>query len=66
MVRFLVLGVLTIKFGPGVVHMFGTLFRQHYYLILEAILVGLGVWLVMRRRKKKIRLAKGADSQRAT
>jgi hypothetical protein len=46
--------------------MFGTLFRQHYYLILEAILVGLVVWLVMRRRKKKIRLAKGADSQRAT
>jgi hypothetical protein len=33
--------------------MFGTLFRQHYYLILEAILVGLVVWLVMRRRKKK-------------
>jgi hypothetical protein len=33
---------------------------------LEAILVGLAVWLVMRRRKKKIPVAKGADSQRAT
>jgi membrane protein YqaA with SNARE-associated domain len=67
MVRFLVLGVLTIKFGPGVVHMFGTVFRQHYYLILEAILVGLVVWLVMRRRKRKTRITKGGeDSERAT
>jgi hypothetical protein len=36
-------------------------------LILEAILVGLVVWFVMRRRKRKIRVAKGAeDSERAT
>ena len=30
MVRFLLLGLLTVKFGPDVVHMFGTLFRQHF------------------------------------
>ncbi len=61
MVRFLSLGLLTIKFGPDVVHLFGNLFRQHYYLILEAILVGLVVWLVMRRKKKKkVLLAKGS------
>jgi len=59
-VRFLILGLLTIKFGPDVVHLFGNMFRQHYYLILEAILVGLVVWLVMRRKKKKILLAKGS------
>ncbi len=59
MVRFLSLGLLTIKFGPGVVHLFGSLFRQHYYLILEAILVGLVVWLVMRRKKRKVLAAKG-------
>jgi membrane protein YqaA with SNARE-associated domain len=52
MVRFLILGVLTIKFGPDVVHLVGTVFQQHYYLILEAIIVGLIVWFVMRRRKK--------------
>ena len=60
LVRFLILGLLTIKFGPDVVHILGNMFRQHYYLILEAILVGLVVWLVMRRKKKKILLAKGS------
>ena len=53
MVRFLSLGLLTIRFGPDVVHMLGTAFRQHYYLILEAIIVGLVIWIVMGRRKKK-------------
>ena len=53
MVRFLVLGLLTIKFGPDVVHLFGTVFKQHYYLLLEAIIVGLVIWLVIRRKKKK-------------
>ena len=50
MVRFLVLGLLTIKFGPDVVHLFGTLFRQHYYWFVGAIVAGLVVWLVMRRK----------------
>jgi membrane protein YqaA with SNARE-associated domain len=53
MVRFLVLGLLTIRFGPDVVHLLGTVFRQHYYLILEVIIVGLVVWFVMRRRKRR-------------
>lgn len=51
MVRFLLLGLLTIKFGPDVVHLFGTLFRQHYSWFLGAIAAGLAVWLVMRRKK---------------
>lgn len=54
MVRFVVLGLLTIKFGPGVVHWLGDLFRQHYYLLLEAVLAGLVVWWVLRRRKRRI------------
>jgi membrane protein YqaA with SNARE-associated domain len=51
MVRFLLLGLLTIKFGPDVVHLFGTLFRRHYSWFLGAIAAGLAVWLVMRRRR---------------
>jgi membrane protein YqaA with SNARE-associated domain len=58
MVRFLLLGLLTIRFGPDVVHLLGTVFRQHYYLILEAIIVGLIVWFVMRRRKRRRVMAK--------
>ena len=66
MVRFLVLGLLTIKFGPDVVYLSGKLFRQHYYWFLGAIVAGLVVWLVMRRKKKKILIAEATeDSQRA-
>jgi len=58
MVRFLLLGLLTIRLGPDVVHLFGTVFKQHYYLLLEAIIVGLIGWFVMRRRKRRRVIAK--------
>lgn len=65
MVRFVVLGLLTIKFGPDVVHLVGAGFRQHYYLILEAIITAMLVWFVLRRKKKKVVIAKGTgDSGR--
>jgi membrane protein YqaA with SNARE-associated domain len=53
LVRFLLLGLLTIRFGPDVVHLLGTVFKQHYYLILEALIVGLVVWFVMRRKRRR-------------
>jgi membrane protein DedA with SNARE-associated domain len=65
MVRFLLLGLLTIKFGPDVVHLFGTLFRQHYYWFLGAIVAGLVVWLVRRRKMKKTIAEDAEDSQRS-
>ncbi|MBZ5573123.1 MAG: VTT domain-containing protein [Acidobacteriia bacterium] len=52
-VRFLALAVLTLKFGPDVVRLTGDLFRRHYYWGLVAVLVGLMVWLVIRRKKRK-------------
>lgn len=51
MVRFLILGLLTIRFGPDVVQLLGTLFRTHYYWVLLAVAAGLVVWLVTRRKK---------------
>jgi membrane protein YqaA with SNARE-associated domain len=66
MVRFLVLGLLTIKFGPDVVHLFGTVFRQHYEWFMVAIAAGLVVWLVMRRTMKKTIAEDIADSQTST
>jgi membrane protein YqaA with SNARE-associated domain len=60
MVRFVLLGLLTIKFGPDVVQWFGTAFRQHYYWFLGVVVVGLAIWLLVRRRKKKILIAEGA------
>jgi membrane protein YqaA with SNARE-associated domain len=63
MVRFLILGLLTIKFGPDVVHLFGMLFRQHYEWFLGAVVAGLLVWLIMRRKMKKTIAEDIADSQ---
>jgi membrane protein YqaA with SNARE-associated domain len=54
MVRFLILGLLTINFGPDVVRLSGELFRQHYYWLFAILAAGLALWMVMRRRKKTI------------
>ena len=64
MVRFLVLGLLTIEFGPDVVHLFGTVLRQHYYWLVGAIVAALVVWLMMRRKMKKTIAEDAEDSQR--
>ena len=50
-VRFLVLSLLTMWFGPQIVGLMAKLFRQHLYWGLGAILAGLILWLLMRRRK---------------
>lgn len=50
-VRFMVLSLLTLWFGPQIVGLMGTVFRQHFSWVLGAIAGGLLVWLLMRRRK---------------
>ena len=50
-VRFLVLGILVVEFGPGVVHTFRIFFSHHFHWLLIAIAVGLAAWLVIRRSK---------------
>ena len=51
-IRFLLLAFLTLKFGPDVFPILGTLFRQHYYWVLAAAAAGLASWLLLRNRKK--------------
>lgn len=60
MVRFLLLGVLTIKFGPDVVHVFGAIFRRHLYLVLLVVAVAVVAWLLYRKREGKGRNSKAA------
>jgi membrane protein YqaA with SNARE-associated domain len=49
-VRFFLLSVLTIKFGPDIVH-FTAEFVGHYYRwLLAAVAAGLLVWLIAKRR----------------
>lgn len=54
-VRFLTLALLTLKFGPDVVRLTGDFFQHHYYWVLGAALVGLVVWLLIRRRNSSAR-----------
>ena len=53
-VRFLVLSVLTLWFGPQIVQLFGGLFKQHFYWLLLALAAaGLLVWLLRRNKKAR-------------
>ncbi len=49
-VRFLTLALLTLWFGPQIVELMGNVFRRHIYWVLGAVVLGVVVWLVMRRR----------------
>jgi membrane protein YqaA with SNARE-associated domain len=50
-VRFLVLSLLTLWFGPQIVDLMGTVVRHHFGWLLGAIAGGVLVWLLMRRSK---------------
>lgn len=50
MLRFTILSVLTIFFGPQIVTLTANLVKQHLPWLLAALAVGLAVWLWRRRR----------------
>lgn len=52
-VRFMVLALLTLWFGPRIVELTGTLVRQHFSWLLGAVAGGVLVWLVMWRSKRR-------------
>jgi membrane protein YqaA with SNARE-associated domain len=54
-VRFLLLSLLVLYFGPGIVGFFGTAVRQHLSWLLGAVAGGLLVWLLMRRSRSRKR-----------
>ena len=56
-VRFMVLSLLTLWFGPEIVELTGKVFRHHFYWVFGVILAGVIVWLVVRRRGKARKLA---------
>jgi membrane protein YqaA with SNARE-associated domain len=60
-VRFMVLSLLTLWFGPEIVELTGKVFRHHFYWVLGVIVAGVIVWLVVRRRGKARKFA--ADSE---
>ena len=60
-IRFLILSLLTIKFGPQFVEVVGNLFRHHFKLVLLAIAVGFVIWVWWWRRKKARAQSPGSD-----
>jgi len=51
-VRFLVLSLLTLYFGPQIVQLVGGLFKRHFYWVLAALIaVGVFVWLLRPKKK---------------
>jgi len=51
-VRFLVLSILTLRFGPQFIHIFGNIFREHWAWVLAAAAAGLATWLLVRRLRE--------------
>ena len=52
-IRFFLLGLLTIKFGPGFVDVAGRVVTQHWGWLLAAVAAGLAIWLVILRRRAR-------------
>lgn len=50
-VRFLILALLILKFGPGFVHVLGEMFRSHLYWIWIVLAASLVLILVMAKRR---------------
>jgi membrane protein YqaA with SNARE-associated domain len=51
-VRFGVLSVLVLWFGPQIVGLSGRVFRRHWVWVLAVVVSGVCLWLVLRRRGK--------------
>jgi len=50
-VRFLMLSLLTIRFGPGFIDIAGQVLQKHWALVLGLIAVALAGWLLMLRKR---------------
>ena len=53
MVRFAVLAILVMSFGPNVVHSLHIFFSHHFHWLIAGVAVALLVWLLLRRIRKR-------------
>jgi hypothetical protein len=53
MLRFLILGFLTLKFGPTVVEVGGKIVAHQFKWVLLAAVLGVAFWLIWRWRAAK-------------
>ena len=52
-VRFTILGLLVIKFGPGIVRTFAIFFNHHFHWVLIIIAAGIAAWFVLRHYRRR-------------
>jgi membrane protein YqaA with SNARE-associated domain len=52
-VRFLVLSILVLWFGPQIVGLIGGVFRRHWILVLTLIAGAISLWLVVRTLRRR-------------
>ncbi len=52
-VRFMILSLLTIKFGPKIAEISGKFLGQHIFWVLGAVFEILAIWWLLRRVKGK-------------
>src|SRR5256885_2373678 len=60
--RFLILGYLTLRFGPQVVEIGGRVITQGFKWVLVALAAGALWWLIWRRRRANKTVAEGSGS----
>lgn len=53
-VRFMVLALLTLWFGPRIVELAGTIFRQHFYSVLAVVVGMFFLWFFVLRGRKSV------------
>src|SRR5215469_151070 len=53
MVRFAVLAILVMSFGPDVVHSLRIFFSHHFHWVIAGFAVALLIWLLLRRIRKR-------------
>ena len=53
-VRFLVLSILVLYFGPGIVSLAALLFKQHWLMVLSLMAGALCLWLIWRLRRRPV------------
>jgi membrane protein YqaA with SNARE-associated domain len=62
-VRFLILSLLVLWFGPEIVSLFGGVFRRHWMWFLLAVGAIVGCWLFLRRRRQAQRERSNAQNK---
>jgi membrane protein YqaA with SNARE-associated domain len=61
-VRFFVLGLLTLWFGPQIVGFLGHVVGRHFYWVLAVLIVAVAItWLLLRRKKNQARAQAGIE-----